>query len=109
MIHIPFFPHDHVLTQSEKLLWERKLKVATIRASSSVGSLISLGNAIVTDSVRRFMATRALPYVTEQLEGLPYRVLKSYALLLTVARQVLIVILYIFVEALKHNNYLTAM
>lgn len=88
MIHIPFFAHDGTLTQAEKLEWERKLRDCTQTASASIGELIKMGSVLASDRSQRRMQEKTIPFVGKHVQGVPFRVLKSYSLLLGAARQV---------------------
>ena len=87
IIHIPFFPPDRSLSQSDKLRLEKKLRSKTWNASSCIGHIIKLGKKLRSSTT---MMEKVMPYVTTLLEGLPYRIIKSYALILSVAKEVIV-------------------
>lgn len=87
MVHIPFFSHDETKTQTqtEKLQQERIFKEATNCASGSIGFIVALGEKLMSDRNKERIEKRFLPLVCNCLEGLPYRVHKCYALILSAA------------------------
>jgi hypothetical protein len=112
IIHIPFFPPDRSLSQSDKLRLERKLRSKTQNASSCIGHIIKLGRKVRSGTN---MMGRVMPYVTTLLEGLPYRIIKSYALMLSVAREVILTIdnynmlLYVAIHSAVSDNQSSAL
>lgn len=88
MIHVPFFMPDEVLDSRAKLVWEGRLRHAMEAASSSINEIIKIGIVLTSDRSKRRMREKTIPFVGKHLDGLPFRVVRSYALLLAAARQV---------------------
>lgn len=62
-----------------------KLKQARIDASASFGTLVALGESLMTEKSQHYLDHTALPLVATCLPGVHFRVQKCYALLLTAA------------------------
>lgn len=82
IIHIPFLkptncPNATTLRENEMLL-----KDARKKASSGIGILISIGRKLVAPEWQSHLNNIILPFVTNELPHVHFRVQKSYALLL---------------------------
>ena len=85
IMHIPFFPYDQSLSQTEKMRLEKELKAATDFSSSSIGHIIKMGEDLVAKVENQ---DRILLYISKCLPGMPYRIHKAYALLFAAAELV---------------------
>ena len=83
-MHIPFFP---VETPSDEHLQEA-LKKAAVEASASIGDLISLGEKLTSPEAKKYIREKIIPFVQSTAQGMPYRVQKCYAVVLSAARLV---------------------
>ena len=86
LVHVPFFHPENETSEIEKREAEEELRLARKQASSSIGVLIGLGQKFCTPRIQRLL--KELPMAAECLQKMPYRVQKSYALLLTWAHMV---------------------
>lgn len=82
LIHIPFFQIDNS-THNERRQLEDQLKRCCEEASSSVGVLIGFGEKLKLESIKEKIE-EYMPLVKNVLPDVPYRLLKSYALILTI-------------------------
>ena len=85
LVHVPFF---HETSEIEKREAEEELRLARKQASYSIGVLIGLGQKFCTPRIQRLLKKKMLPMAAKCLQKMPYRVQKSYALLLSWAHMV---------------------
>ena len=87
MIHIPFGDVNVNMSQDRSQL-EEELRQACEDASCSVGIMISMGGVLKSDDFNKRFHDYFIPLVRQHLTGMPYRVHKSYALLMGIAEEV---------------------
>ena len=85
MLHIPFFEADSTMPHSKKLEVESTLKHIMEYSSSSICTMVKLGRKFRSMDI---LENDILPFVTNCLTPLPYRVAKGYAMLLMAAQLV---------------------
>ena len=85
LIHVPFFKGQVAVNQREK---EELLKQACQHASCSIGSLISIGETIMSEEFQKCINEELLPLVYDALPDADFRIQKSYALLLGIGKEV---------------------
>ena len=73
------------------------------RATSAIGHVTALEKRLTSDKTLSTMATKTVPFVARQLEGLPHRVIKSYALMLTTIEMVRKHCIILVYDKLDHN------
>ena len=67
---------------------ERRLKGAMDAASAGVGVIIMMGRKLMSANVRRTEEESITPIVEKHLQGVSYRIVKCYSLILSAARLV---------------------
>lgn len=88
ILHIPFFSPIRSVSPMELRKSEMMLKKVRKNASSSIGSLIALGDQLLSSKSQRFLEKELLPVIVKKLHAVHFRVQKCYALLLTAAHLV---------------------
>ena len=88
MLHIPFFEAEGTLPHSKKLEVESTLKEIMEYSSSSIGTMVKLGSKLQSRKGMEELEKNILPFVTECLTPLSYRVAKGYGMLLLAAQLV---------------------
>ena len=90
LVHVPIFRPENETSEIEKREAE-ELRCALKQASSSIGVLIGLVQQFHMLRIQRFLKEKILPMAVKCLQKMPYRVKKSYALLVTWAHIVNII------------------
>ena len=86
LIHIPFFKVDTRSCHDHRKA-EQQLKKAIDEASCSVGIMIAFGEALKSTTFQN-QIQKYIKLVADALPSSPYRVLKSYALMLATSELV---------------------
>ena len=90
LVHVPFFRPENETSEIEKREAE-ELRCALKQASSSIGVLTGLVQQFRMLRIQRLLKEKILPMAVKCLQKMPYRVKKSYALLVTWAHIVNII------------------
>ena len=88
VLHIPFFEVESTLPHSQRLEVEMKLKQEMEYSSSAIGTMIKLGKSLRSQGSMDILENELMPFVTDCLAPLSYRVTKGYAMLMLAAQLV---------------------
>jgi hypothetical protein len=88
IIHIPFFKAECVISEAEHIQIDDKLVQTRGSLSSCIGYLISLREALTSPISRNFIGENLMPFISQHMPSVHYRLKKCYALILASARLV---------------------
>jgi hypothetical protein len=86
IIHIPFFKAECVISEAEHIQIDDKLVQTRGSLSSCIGYLISLREALTSPISRNFIGENLMPFISQHMPSVHYRLKKCYALILASAR-----------------------
>lgn len=85
IVHIPFFEPIHISNNARQLEVEDAIIECRKACSSGVGHLIDFRESLVSPVTREYMGKYLLPFISQYMPNVHYRVKKCYALVIMAA------------------------